>query len=132
MDASKVKLPSNRKFGLFFSIVFLVAASYTYHINLQSWFYILGAVGVIVFFITLVKQDILLPFNKIWMKFGLLLGLIISPIVLGLIFFLVFTPIAFFMRLFGRDELSLRFKKQKSYWVERDSESQPDPFKHQF
>ena len=81
---------------------------------------------------TIIKPDTLLPLNKLWMRFGLLLGMIISPIVMGVIFFVIFTPIALIMRLFGRDELRLQFNKQSSHWVGRTDEAQPVTFKNQF
>jgi len=66
------------------------------------------------------------------MRFGLLLGMIVSPIVLGLIFFALFTPIALFMRLFGRDELRLRLREKSTHWVRREETTQTNSFKHQF
>ena len=75
--------------------------------------YILGAIFGIFLIITITNADALLPLNKLWMKFGILLGMIISPIIMGIIFFVIFTPIAILMRLSGRDELRLRFKKKK-------------------
>jgi predicted Co/Zn/Cd cation transporter (cation efflux family) len=67
-----------------------------------------------------------------WMKFGILLGIIISPIVMGIIFFGIFAPIAILMRLFGRDELRLRFKKNKGHWISRDASTEFYSFKNQF
>jgi hypothetical protein len=66
------------------------------------------------------------------MRFGLLLGMIVSPIVLGLIFFIMFTPVAFLMRLRGRDELRLKSKEKHTHWIQRDTPMQTDSFKHQF
>ena len=66
------------------------------------------------------------------MKFGILLGMIVSPIVMGLIFFGLFTPIAMLMRLFGRDELRLSLKKKKTHWINRKSLKEFDLFKKQF
>ena len=83
--------------------------------------------------ITVVRADILFPLNKLWMRFGLLLGKIISPIVLGIIFFALFTPVSLAMRLFGRDELRLCFKQKNSYWIPRESDpTETDAFKNQF
>ena len=76
--------------------------------------YILGAIFGIFLIITITNADALLPLNKLWMKFGILLGMIISPIIMGIIFFVIFTPIAILMRLSGRDELRLRLKKKKN------------------
>lgn len=84
------------------------------------------------FITTLVKADVMLPLNKLWMRFGLLLGMIVSPIVLGVVFFVVFTPIAFVMRLSGRDQLRLKFRERQSYWIKRDASVLADSFKNQF
>ena len=132
MNLSEIELPSNSKFGFFFTSVFLIAAAYSYYIDSPTWMYVLGAVSTAFFVATIAKADVLLPLNKLWMKFGLLLGMIVSPIVMGVIFFVMFTPIAFLMRLFGRDELRLRFAKKSTHWIIRDTETQSETFKQQF
>jgi hypothetical protein len=94
---------------------------------------IMASLALTFFLISLIKPDILLPLNKIWMRFGFLLGSIISPIVLGVLFFLMFTPIAVIMRLFSRDELILKKKDVKSYWKLRDtSKLDKNSFNNQF
>ncbi|MDA7463149.1 SxtJ family membrane protein [Candidatus Pelagibacter ubique] len=130
MKFSNIKLPSNRKFGFFFTVIFLIPSGYFWNDANSSLAYGFATLSFLLLVTTIVKADVLLPFNKLWMRFGLLLGMIVSPIVLGLIFFLLFTPIAFFMRIFGRDELHLKFKKKKSHWIKR--ELQPGSFKQQF
>ena len=132
MNLSAIELPSNRKFGFFFTAVFLIVAGYSYHINSNVWPYILCLIGLIFFVVTIVKADILLPLNKLWMKIGLLLGIVISPIIMGIIFFGIFTPIAILMRLFKRDELRLQFKRQTTHWINRESIEETDSFKQQF
>jgi len=132
MSLPKVELPSNRKFGLFFTAVFLIAAAYSYRINSHAWLYVLGGLGVAFLIITLVNSEVLLPLNKLWMKFGLILGMIVSPVMMGVIFFVIFTPIAISMRLCGRDVLRLRLKKKSSHWVSRETEAQSGTFKNQF
>ncbi|MDC3089274.1 SxtJ family membrane protein, partial [Alphaproteobacteria bacterium] len=82
--------------------------------------------------ITLINSDILLPLNKLWMRFGLLLGMIVSPIILGLIFFGLFTPIAILMRVNGRDEMRLKFAKKASHWISRSEPVNSASFKKQF
>jgi len=82
--------------------------------------------------ITFVKAEILLPFNKLWMKFGFILGKVVSPIVLGIIFFTIFMPIGILFRLIGRDYLSLKLKKKFSYWVKHETSTRSEPFKNQF
>ena len=113
-----IKIGSNRSFGIVFFIVFLLIAIYPLINNegLRIWSIIIA-----IFFLILglINSKVLTPFNKLWFKFGLLLGKIISPIIMGVIFFLVVTPIAFIMRIIGKDLLNLKFNKNKSYWIEK-------------
>ena len=132
MTLSDIEIPSNRKFGFFFTFIFALAAVYFYNATYMSWAYTFALASVIFLVVTLVRADILLPLNKLWMRFGLLLGMIVSPIVLGTIFFGLFTPIAFVMRLSGRDELRLRFNMKPSHWISRSELNYSDSFKHQF
>ena len=131
-DRAEIELPSNRKFGFFFTFVFAVAATYFYSVTTMTWAYIFLAASIIFFVSALVRSEILLPLNKLWMHFGLLLGLMVSPIVLGIIFFGLFTPIAFVMRLSGRDELRLKFIKKPSHWLSRTEPIKSESFKNQF
>jgi hypothetical protein len=75
-----------------------------------------------IFFLALglLNSRILTPLNKLWFKFGILLGKILSPFVLGIIFFLVVTPVGLIMRILGKDVLNLKYNKSKSYWVEKN------------
>ena len=132
MKLSEVKLPSNRKFGFFFSTIFLLASLYSYYIDSKIMVYVLGSLCGTFLVITFVNAKILLPLNKLWMKFGILLGMIVSPIIMGIIYFGIFTPIAIIMRLAGRDELHLRFKKKKTHWINRKILNKVDSFKNQF
>ena len=114
----KTKLPTNKNFGIVFSIVFLIIALFPL-INdgsLRTWSLI---VSTIFLFLGLINSKILTPLNKIWFKFGFLLGRIVSPVIMGVIFFLVVTPTAFIMRLVGKDLLNLKFNKHKSYWIDK-------------
>ena len=112
------KLPTNKNFGIVFSIVFLIIALFPLinDGNLRIWSLI---VSTIFLFLGLIDSKILTPLNKIWFKFGLILGKIVSPIIMGVIFFLVVTPTALIMRLVGKDLLNLKFNKHKSYWIEK-------------
>ena len=112
------KLPTNKNFGIVFSIVFLIIALFPLinDENLRIWSLI---VSTIFLFLGLINSKILTPLNKIWFKFGLILGKIVSPIIMGVIFFLVVTPTALIMRLVGKDLLNLKFNKYKSYWIEK-------------
>lgn len=132
MKLSEVKLPSNRKFGFFFSTIFLLASLYSYYKGSEIMVYVLSTLCITFLVITIINAKILLPLNKLWMKFGVLLGMIISPIIMGIIFFGIFTPIAIIMRLSGRDELRLRFKKQKTHWINRKILNIVDPLKKQY
>lgn len=132
MKFSEIELPSNRKFGLFFTFVFAVAAAYLYNSENMTWVYVFIAASIIFLIITLVRDEFLLPINKLWMRFGILLGMIVSPIVLGLIFFGLFMPIAIFMRLFGRDELRIKLSNKVSHWTSRSEPIKSDSFKNQF
>lgn len=132
MNFSEVKLPSNRKFGFFFAAIFLLASSYLYYVDNKVMVYIFGVICGIFLIVTIINADALLPLNKLWMKFGILLGKIVSPIIMGIIFFGIFTPIAILMRLSGRDELRLRFKKKKTHWINRKNIKEFDTFKKQF
>ena len=114
-----IKLGSNRSFGIVFSIVFLLIAIYPL-INsdgLRVWSLIIAIIFLV---LGLINSKILTPLNKLWFKFGILLGRIVSPIIMGIIFFLVVTPIALIMRIIGKDLLNLKFNKEKSYWIEKN------------
>jgi hypothetical protein len=136
MKTTELELPTNKKFGFFFTAVFLVATTYFYINNASSSVVItLGVIGLSFLVATLVNPDVLLPLNRLWMRFGQLLGMIISPIVMGIIFFGLFTPMSLTMRLFRRDELRIRFKNKKTHWILRDfpdGDELSDSFKHQY
>lgn len=132
MNLSDIELPSNKKFGFFFSFIFTVVSIYFYLVNIPEGAYVFAFFAMVFLTITLLKSELLQPLNKLWMCFGLFLGMIVSPVVLGVIFFAVFTPIAFLMRLSGRDELRLKFRKQPSHWIRRETESHSEHFKNQF
>jgi len=136
MKTTELELPTNKKFGYFFTAVFLVATTYFYINNASSSVVItLGVIGLSFLVATLVNPDVLLPLNTLWMRFGQLLGMIISPIVMGIIFFGLFTPMSLTMRLFRRDELRIRFKNKKTHWILRDfpdGDELSDSFKHQY
>jgi len=132
MKFSEIELPSNQRFGFFFTFVFAVAAAYFFYSTNMILAYIFAIASLIFLVVTVAKADILSPLNKLWMRFGLLLGMIVSPIVLGIIFFGLFTPIAFFMRLSGRDELRLKLSKKTSHWIKRSEPIKSESFKQQF
>ena len=120
------------KFGYFFSGIFLIISLYFLYSGKFSTGYIFVTLAILLILITIIKADLLLPLNKLWMYFGFFLGIIISPIVLGIIFFGLFTPYSLVMRLMGRDELRLRKTNKKSYWIIRSKSSPQTDFKQQF
>tara|TARA_B100000900_G_scaffold373557_1_gene354183 strand:+ start:1450 stop:1818 length:369 start_codon:yes stop_codon:yes gene_type:complete len=111
-------MSSNRSFGIVFFIVFLLIAIYPLLNNeeIRLWSLLISAVFLI---FGMINSQILTPLNKLWFKFGLLLGKVISPLVMGLIFFLVVTPIGLIMRALRKDLLNLKYNKNKSYWIEK-------------
>ena len=115
----EIKISSNRSFGLVFFIFFLIIAIYPiiYDESLRVWSLIISFVFLI---LGLINSKILAPLNKIWFQFGLLLGRIVSPVIMGIIFFLVVTPIALIMKIIGKDLLNLKFNKGKTYWIEKN------------
>ena len=129
---SQTELPSNRKFGFFFSVVFSAASVYFYINTYAFAFYTFGVLAAIFLLIAILKAEVLLPLNKIWMGLGHLIGLFVSPLVLGFIFFGIFTPIGITMRLLGRDELRLKFRDRPTYWIKREIASEFHSFKNQF
>ena len=115
MKYTKVELPSNKKFGFFFTFVFLIAASYFFLSNGILTSYAFFALAVVLLLTTFTNEDALLPLNKLWMRFGQLIGMIISPIVLGIIFFALITPYSLVMRLFWTRRTSTEtWEKRKS------------------
>ena len=114
-----VKISSNRSFGIVFFVVFLLIALYpfTYGGELRIWSIIISIIFLILGFL---NSKILAPLNKIWFKFGIFLGKIISPLIMGIIFFLVVTPIGLIIRLLGKDLLNLKYNKNKSYWIKKN------------
>ena len=114
-----IKISSNRSFGIVFFVVFLLIALYPLINNQELRLWSL-AVSLIFLILGLLNSKILAPLNKLWFKFGIFIGKIIAPLIMGIIFFLVVTPIGFLMRLFGKDVLNLKYNKNKSYWIEKD------------
>lgn len=126
-------IPSNRKFGFFFSCVFSIAFAYFFRNSTSNWYLVFAVLAVLTLTITLFSPNKLQSFNKLWFMLGLLLGKIISPIVLGLIFFALITPVALLMRLAGRDELRLKMINRSSHWKKRTPVGpEPQTFKNQF
>lgn len=125
-------LPSNKNFGLFFSALTIVVAFTNAYYNLLSIAIIFLILSAILATLALLRSEILTPLNILWTKFGLLLSLLVSPIMLGLVFFGILTPVAFMLRLFRRDELALKKAESESYWKPRNGSHPQTDFRHQF
>jgi len=115
-----IQIGSNKSFGIVFFVVFLLISLYplTYDGEIKIWSLIISFIFLI---LGLLNSKILAPLNKIWFKFGILLGKIVSPLIMGAIFFLVVTPIGIILRLMGKDVLNLKYNKNNSYWIENSS-----------
>ena len=113
-----IKIGSNRSFGIVFFIVFLLIALYPLinEENFRLWSLVISLIFLV---LGLINSQILTPLNKLWFKFGILVGKIVSPIIMGIIFFFVVTPIGFIMRAIGKDLINLKYNNNKSYWIEK-------------
>ena len=113
-----LKISSNRSFGIVFFVVFLLIALYPLIHNgeLRIWSALVSLVFLV---LGLLNSIILAPLNRVWFKFGIFLGKIISPIVMGIIFFLVVTPTGLIMKLLRKDLLNLKFNNNKTYWINK-------------
>ena len=119
MNKDDIKIGSNKSFGVVFFIFFLLVSIYPliYDGDLKIWSLLISVIFLI---LGLLNSKILTPLNKIWFKLGILLGKIVSPIVMGFIFFAVVTPIGLLMKIFKKDLLNLTFNnKKKTYWIEK-------------
>ena len=114
----EIKISSNRSFGIVFFIVFLLIALYPLlkDNDLRIWSLIISFIFLI---LGLINSKILTPLNRLWFKFGLLLGKFISPLIMGIIFFAVVTPIGIIMRLLKKDLLNLKYNKKETYWIDK-------------
>ncbi len=114
----EIKIGSNRSFGIVFSIVFLLIAIYPLINNeeLRIWSLVIAIIFLV---LGLINSKVLTPLNKLWFKFGLLLGRFISPLIMGIIFFVVVTPIGIIMRSLKKDLLNLKYNKKETYWIDK-------------
>ena len=116
---NEIKIGSNKSFGIVFFVVFLLIALYplTNSQEIRLWSLIISIIFLI---LGLFNSKILRPLNILWFKFGIFLGKIVSPIIMGVIFFFVVTPIAILMRFIGKDLLNLKYNNKKTYWIEKN------------
>ena len=123
------KISSNRSFGILFSIVFAAIAFWPL-LNLgeiRVWSVIVSSIFLL---LGLINSKLLYPLNLIWVKFGELIGKVVAPLVMALIFFIILTPIGLFLRLIGKDLLNIKLNNNKTYWIKRDKK--PGSMKRQF
>ena len=127
--SKKIKMSSNRSFGILFFIVFVIIGLWPLlnDADIRIWSILLSSVFLI---LGIFNSKILTPFNRIWVRFGIILGTIIAPFVMGLVFFIVITPIGIIMRLLGKDLLNIKYSNKISYWIKRDKNI--GPMKKQF
>ena len=115
---NNIKIGSNRSFGIVFFVVFTLIGFYPLlkegNLNIISIL-----LGLIFLILGILNSRLLSPLNKLWFKFGILLGQVISPVIMGIIFFLVVTPIALIMKLLGKDVLKLKNNGDNSYWIKK-------------
>ena len=118
-----VKIGSNKSFGIVFSVVFFIIAIFPIlnNDNIRVWSLVISLIFLV---LGLINSKLLSPLNKIWFKFGLILSKVVSPVIMGIIFFLVVTPIGILMRILKKDLLNLKYNNKNTYWIKKkESES---------
>ena len=120
---------SNRSFGIVFFIFFLIISLFPIlnDNNMRYWSLILSIIFLV---LGLFNSNLLTPLNNSWFKFGIFLGKVISPFIMGIIFFIIVTPIGIIMRILKKDLLNLKFNNKKTYWIEKNG--QKSKMKNQF
>jgi len=113
------KIGSNRSFGIVFFVLFLLICLWPLlnDNSIRIWSLVIAIIFLI---LGLLNSKFLTPLNRSWLKFGELLGRVVSPLVMGLVYFVILTPIGLFMRLIRKDFLGIKFSKKNSYWIKRD------------
>ena len=122
MKNSKIKIGSNKSFGIVFFTVFLIIAIWPL-LNGYEIRYLSLIISIVFFLLGILNSKILTPLNKIWFKIGILLGNVISPIIMSIIFFLVVTPTSFIMKILGKDLLNLKKNTKNSYWIKKQNQN---------
>ena len=114
----EIKLPTNRNFGMLFFLVFSIISLFPLlnHENIRIWSTIIALVFLV---LGLLNSKFLTPLNKIWFRFGIILGNFVSPIVMGIVFFVIVTPTSLIMRVLGKNLLNLKKGDKKTYWIEK-------------
>lgn len=113
---TEIELPSNKKFGILFIIIFSLLSLYLFMNGFHLWLWASVSVNIYFLITTLIKPELLTPLNRLWMKFGFLLSKIVSPLVISFIFFIIFTPVSILFKMTGRDVLEIKDNNKNSYW----------------
>ena len=118
MNNEKITIGSNKSFGIVFFVFFLIVSFYPIlnESEMRLWALVISIIFLV---LGLLNSNILTPLNKVWFKIGILLGKIVSPIVMGVIFFIVVTPISLIMRILGKDVLNIKKNKKETYWIQK-------------
>ena len=133
MKSLDSNIPSNRQFGFFFSVIFGIASLYFAIKATAIWSLVCGVLCLATFITTVVASNRLRPANLAWYKISILLSKVVNPVVLGIIFFVLITPVALITRFAGRDELQLKLNRQSSLWKHRlPIENKRSTFNNQF
>ena len=120
LNSNNIKISSNRSFGILFFIVFLIIGIWPLlnQNEIRIWSL---SISIIFLVLGIFNSKILYPLNKVWFKFGIILGNIISPFVMGIIFFFVVTPTSIIMKLLGKDLINLKKNNKKTYWIQKNN-----------
>ena len=118
MNYKDIKIGSNRSFGVVFFVVFLLIGLWPIlkGNEIRIWSIVISLIFLI---LGILNSKILTPFNKVWFRFGIFLGNFISPVIMGIVFFLVVTPTGLIMKLFRKDLINLRKNNSSTYWIEK-------------
>ncbi len=127
------KLTSNKAFGAFFAIIFASISLYFFYKKIYLLTVIVILLSILIAVITVISPNLLYRFNLLWFQIGILLGRIFNPLVMGTVYFFIFTPYSLLVRIFRRDVLLLKGNKQKSYWLDTKSSNRLNiNFKNQY
>lgn len=118
MKHKKIKIGSNKSFGIVFFIFFFILGIWPI-VKENEINYFLIVISVIFLLLGLLNSKVLTPINRLWFRLGLFLGNFVAPIIMGLIFFLIVTPIGLIMRLLKKDLINLKMNNEKTYWIEK-------------
>ena len=118
MDNSNIKIGTNKSFGLVFFVFFFIVSIFPLlnDGNIRVWSLIISIIFLI---LGILNSKILTPLNQVWFKFGILLGRFVSPVVMGVVFFMVVTPTSLIMKVLQKNLLNLKKGNKKTYWIER-------------